>query len=63
MNIGGLTLFELITHECMWLVSDCLTDALYLVVKQVFIMDPVIYDTHIIHYHMNSSQSVALDQG
>ena len=42
--------------------SDHLTDALYLVVKQIFIMDLVIFNAHTIHYHMNSSQSVALYQ-
>ena len=51
---------ELTTYECTWFVSDCVTDALYLAVKQIFIMDLVIYDAHNVHYHMNPLQLVTL---
>ena len=37
----------------MMFVSDCLTDAIYLVVIWIFNMDFVIYDAHITHYHMD----------
>ena len=47
------TCFELTTYHSIWFVSDCLMDALYLVVINIFIMDLVIYDAHIIHYHMD----------
>ena len=46
----------------MWFVPYCLTVALYLVVKWIFIMNLAIYDAQIIHYHMNPLQLVALDQ-
>ena len=42
--------------------SHCLMYGLYSVVKWISIMHLVIYDTHIIHYHMNSLWSVALGE-
>ena len=60
MNAHGLTCFEVTAYECIWFVSDCLMDALYLALKQIFIMDLVIHDAHIIHYHMNPLWSVSL---
>ena len=44
-----------------WFVPAWLTDTLYSVVIQIFIMDLVMYDAHIIHYFINPLQSVALD--
>ena len=54
------THFELATYDCMWFVSDCLMDALHLVVIQFVIMDLVIYDAHIIHYHRDLLWLMAL---
>ena len=39
-----------------------MTDALYSVVKWIFIINLFIYDAHIIHYHMNPLWLVALVQ-
>ena len=60
MNAYGLTCFELTISECMRVVSDCLTDVVYLVIKGDFSMDLVIYDACFIHDHMNPLWSVAL---
>ena len=58
----NMTHFELTAYKCMWFVSDCFMDVLYLAVKQIFITNLVIYDAHIVHYHMDWLQSVALGQ-
>ena len=47
-------------YNCMQLVSDCLTDALYRDIVQNFIMTLGIFDAHIIHYNMNPLLLVAL---
>ena len=52
--------FELTAYDCMWFVSDCLTDALYSAVIWIFFMDLIIYNAHIIHHHMDPLQSVTL---
>ena len=54
--------FELIAYNCMWSVSNFFIDALYSVVKWIFIKVCVIYDVHIIHYYLNAKWSVTLGQ-
>ena len=46
----------------MWFVSDYFTDALYSVVIWTFIMDLVIYDAHLMNYHMAPLWSATLGQ-
>ena len=53
MNVHDLICFELTAYECTWFICGHLMDDLYLVVKWIFIMDLVIYDAHIVRYHMN----------
>ena len=44
------TYFKLTAFLCLWFALDCLIDALYSAVVQIFIMALVIYSAHIIHF-------------
>ena len=57
------THFKLTNYMFMWLVSDYLTDALYLAIVQIFIITLVIYDAHTIHFHMDPASLMPLGQG
>ena len=45
--------FKLTAYVCKWLVSLYLMNVLYSVIVWIFIMALVIYNVHIIHFHMD----------
>ena len=53
--------FKLTAYKCTWFLYN-LTDILNSVTVWNFIMALVIYDTHIIHFHMAPAELVALGQ-
>ena len=61
-TVYNMTFFELTTYNYTCFVSDCLMNALNSVVIWIFTMDLVIYDVHIIHYHMDPLWLVVLGQ-